>query len=825
MRRTVLLGLVFVLVGLSAPAAAEVVVPGAGSGEPVTATQTFDEHYNSGGPAEGSVTVSQTADLVRQRVKVSWSGLRPTAGSGVGASYPVVVMQCWGAPADVKRENCWAAGRGMEPATFNDAQPYDPVLFGDFGDIGLNLYTVMSFTARDGKRYSWDQVEVDPATGHPVAWPDGSVLPGPPPDLSQDTYNFVLPPTLIGETRADGTGSADIELLTADQMPSVGCSDVNACSLVVVPVGDPNCVPEDQILLDEWKAGCLPHATDYSSMRDASTWKTPTNWGRRFAFPLSFRKSPQVCTADDRSETTLTGSPYLGQLMASWRPKFCLDGNLFKLGYTSLGEGDARRQFTANLRERRADGVNAVLTSRPVAAVEGAPVGHAPVAVSGFSVSFVLDDADGREVLDLKLTPRLLLKMLTQSYTGAAPGIETHPAISGNPTWWGNDPELVEVNGGLRLRDINVAPSAYPVAVQGDMDLTWALTAYIASDAEALAFLGGTPDRWGMKINPKFAAQVLPYDRFELRDDWRVPANSPTYKEQLWFNLVANQVASVVGAAVALVQARPTATTNETIDNGKLVYKRPERQQTGNRALLAITDLGDSLVFGLPSAALRSRTGEFVVPTPESLTFGVATTVLDERTGVLTIDHTRTDGRAYPGTVLVYAAVPTRGLPAGEGERYAAFLEYAAGAGQQAGVGVGQLPVGYLPLPEPLREQARVVARAVREQKGDVPPAPQSVVSNPSGRGSAVAAAARPAVAPAAPVATTSVSAQPSVVTSSARPVTSAATRVESSSAGRWLLPGLLGLGVLAGVMAPLATVVATPGHPVRRFFGGLFRR
>ncbi|WP_433272017.1 hypothetical protein ACQPZF_14945 [Actinosynnema sp. CS-041913] len=827
MRRTVLLGLVLTLVWLSAPFSGAVVVAPGADAQPVTLTQDFDEHYNPGGSARGKVTVSQTADLVRQRVNVSWSGLRPTRGSGGDASYPVAIMQCWGEADQVTQQRCWSAGRAMDRASFNDATPWDPVVFGDYGDPGANLDTVMSFTARDGKRYSWEPVPVDDVTKVPLAWPDGSVKAGPPPDLSQDTFNFIIPPTLVGETRADGSGSVDIELLPGAQLPSLGCSDTDACSLVVVPIGDPHCLPDEELLLPEWVEACRPHA-DVSSFRSAASWKTPTNWERRFAFPLSFRKTPEVCVSDGRPETGVTGSPYLSQLMASWRPKFCLDGGLFKLGYTSLGEGEARRQFLTNLTERRADGVNAVLTARSPDTDAPAPVVYAPVATTGFTVGFLVDSAAGVELTSLNLTPRLLLKMLTQSYTAAAPGIETHPAISKNPEWWGSDPELLRANPGLALRAGGIEAATYPIFVQGDLDLTWALTAYIAADPAAVAWLGGAPDEWGMTVNPKYRAQTLPYAQFELRDDWKVPGSAPAYKDQLWFNLVANQVSSVVSAAVALVQARPTATTNESQENGKFVYKRPERQKTGSRALLAITDLSDTAVFGLRSAALQTPTGDFVAPTRESMAHGLRATSIDPKTGILAIDQSKLDARAYPGTTVVYAGVPTSGLPRSEADNYATLLEYAAGEGQQYGTAVGNLPVGYLALSDPLREQTRNAARAVRDQKGEVPPPPQSVLQDPAG--GLLPPPALPVLGnnPAVPpgVANTPPATPPaSVAPSTARPVTSVATRSDASSFGRWLLPSLLGLGLLAGILAPVVSAAGTPGHPARQWLSRLFRR
>ncbi|GAA2659701.1 MULTISPECIES: hypothetical protein [Actinosynnema] len=824
-RETTALALVAGLLVASAPVVAAEVVAGPPSGQPVTISQDFDEHYRKdAAPGTGSVTVSQTGDLVRQRVKVSWDGFRPTDSSG---RYPVVVLQCWGEASEVTQQRCWGAGRTMEHATFADATAWDRVAYGDAGADDRNLVSALSFTARDGQRYSWNQVEVD-AQGRPIAWPDGSVKAGPPPDLSPDTYNYVLPPVMQGTTRADGTGSTDIELLPGDQLPSLGCSDAGTCSLVVVPVGDPHCRPVEEIPWSTVRRSCTGTA---SGARDSNTWKSPTNWARRFSFPLSFRKSAQVCELDGKPETRTVGSPFLGQLMSSWRPRFCLDEGLFRLGYTSLGEGEARRQFQSAL----ASGVApAVLTTRPPEGESPVPVVYAPVATTGFSVGFVVDNGDNTEVTSLNLTPRLLMKMLTQSYTAEAPGIEKHPGIAANPKWWGTDPEFAKANPDLLMHSMNINSSTYPLLVQGDLDLTWALTSYLASDREAVEWLGGKPDEWGMVVNPKFKAQALPYAQVELRDDWRVPADASSYPDQLWFNIAANQVPSVVAAAVALVQVRPTATTTPSQENGKILYKRPERQNAGTRALLAITDLPDVAVFGMRSAALRTPQGEFVAPTTESMSYGLQSTTLDAKTGMLAIDHTKLDSRAYPGTTVVYAGVQTAGMPKDSAEKYAKLLEHAAGDGQRYGTAPGDLPLGYLALSDPLREQTRNAAKAVRDQAGEVPPPPPGVGDNPAGNllpdqrdpaksNSGTKNSSNPAAnQTSTPPPTTASSGSPEP---SARPITSVATRGDSNSVGRWLLPGLLGVGLLAGALAPLVSTFGNADHPLTRRLRKLFRR
>jgi hypothetical protein len=82
---------------------------------------------------------------------------------------------------------------------------------------------------------------------------------------------------------------------------------------------------------------------------------------------------------------------------------------------------------------------------------------------------------------------------------------------------------------------------------------------------------------------------------------------------------------------------------------------------------------------------------------------------------------------AYPGTMVVYAAVPTTGLPATDAKDYASLLQFAATSGQDPGLGVGQLPPGYLPMTNAsglgaLASYTQAAAKDVAAQNGEVPP-------------------------------------------------------------------------------------------------------
>jgi hypothetical protein len=115
---------------------------------------------------------------------------------------------------------------------------------------------------------------------------------------------------------------------------------------------------------------------------------------------------------------------------------------------------------------------------------------------------------------------------------------------------------------------------------------------------------------------------------------------------------------------------------------------------------------------------------------------------------------------AYPGTMPVYADVPTVGIDAATAQHLATFLRYAATDGEQAGTANGQLPPGYLPLTaanglHDLADYTRRAAAAVAAQQGqipslDAPPsgAPAPSPSPPVGPGATPPPGGGPAVVP-----------------------------------------------------------------------------
>ncbi|PRY62801.1 hypothetical protein BCF74_1037 [Knoellia remsis] len=366
-----------------------------------------------------------------------------------------------------------------------------------------------------------------------------------------------------------------------------------------------------------------------------------------------------------------------------------------------------------------------------------------------------------------------------------------------------------------------------------------------------------------------------PRDQFEWRDQYRFPStvtdaksgkthtctsedlltsNGPTatwYTHcklfgRSWGEANAQRSQSLSRIADQIVISRPLTTTRQEVtESGRLVdnYVRDSAQDLSQRWTMGLTDLASARRFGLDVAQLaapsKDGSATFAAPSPVSMAAAVSTMTQDKATGLLKQDYSSMVAGAYPGTMLQYLALPTSGLDKELATKYADFVRYATTTGQTPGTAPGTLPEGYVPLPAAFRAQAAKVADAVQAQKGAVPVVPVDP-KNPDtpstgggggagpggggtlpggttpggGAGSPAAAAGTPAAAVAAPAGTTP-SAAPKGRTV-AMPESLGTTRGEKGGWTKWVFPGVLLTGLLAGVGIPFGLVTGQPGHPVR---------
>jgi hypothetical protein len=435
------------------------------------------------------------------------------------------------------------------------------------------------------------------------------------------------------------------------------------------------------------------------------------SWAERIVVPLTFNRTPADCPASTAAFTA-AGSPMLARAMDSWMAALCVGPQPVTFGYNpAVSEPSA-------IAEAGTGQADVALTTRSASAqgigTGGKPVVYAPVAVSAVSISYWFDNpVTGQPYTGIKLSQRLVLKLLTQSYAFENDGC---PSPAGNPCDNGvddnrlnlfNDPDFLRLNpefGGTTPQD-SPPVNGYleiPTVARGPADTTWTVTRWIAASPPAKAFLKGYFDPYGMHINTHFYGTRYPTNAFAKRD----------YFPFIWhlFNPVPfSQVAT------DQVENWPPWHRDQKDQFGK--YERLPPELSGQRALVAITGQGDSAAFLFPTAAIPNGAGHFTQPNDAGMAAAVQT-MIPAGDGTQQVDVHSTNPAVYPLTMVIYAMAPTSGLSHTKAAAIAHFIDYAASTGQTPGLRTGQLPRGFLPLTAALRAQARKAAQEILSQSG-----------------------------------------------------------------------------------------------------------
>ncbi|MEJ2854126.1 MULTISPECIES: hypothetical protein [unclassified Saccharothrix] len=751
---------------------------------PPAATAQTDSAQTVSGTGEFEdlkVTVAQTKGLINQTVRISWTGGRETGPVGRFATHYLQVMQCWGDdPAGPTREQCQFGGL--------EAQ----------NGLGLGDYTkgrqIRYHNPRDpaeteeppasGAAY----VPFRPAKGEPTT-SFGKYFDG-------GTTNEVP----FAKTRRDGTGDLDFEVQTALEAYGLGCGSVREdgpdqgkprhCWLVVVPRGDTE--------VNGRKPG-----VDHTSSNLDSSPLSATNWKNKIQVKLEFQPVGRACPIGVE-ERSLTGHEFVADAVARWQPALCAGGGTV-FGFTQVPDGIARDQLAVS-------DPGMVLMSEPQSPDQATrPVVYAPVAVSGFAIAFVLErqsrgpevepdplvwGRDGQLMTDLKLTPRLVAKLLTQSYRDVVPGGQDY--LANNPRRLNEDPEFLDLNP--EYRTYGALMNALDIlSPSTDLDAVTALWTWIDADPDARAFLNGAPDPHGMVVNKNYKGLALPVPNFPKQDLTCVdlPKIGPECA------LLLRPLAADLHEAGRAISRGDTLgkTPNglpDPADPAKPGYSRVPRQSIGERSLLAVVDTATAARYGLPTAKLRNASGAFVAPDDAGLAAALNEMTPTAVPGVKRPNPKATAAGAYPLPNVTYAALAPSTVDKKRGAEYARFLRYATGQGQTRGEATGQLPLGYLPLPDSMRKQAADAATVIERDAGKPLPTEAQAVSRTT------ATTTRPTQAPAS--APPPPPAAPAPTSTSATPVAEvrATPALPVTWALRYLLAGLLVAGGVATAAGPV---------------------
>jgi hypothetical protein len=760
------------------------------SGSSFSATETLCRTFFDQGVVDVrqfSVSVSDTTELRNnQVVSVTWSGAHPSGGivstpqfatapglpPAQNQEYPVVLMECRGTPQQVSPATCWTAtpseriispGGGVTPMWSLDANnASDGICQQRFCNVPLPLPSKCVGVVAPGPNY-WVPFAAADGANYAVG---AQGCAGAPPEmlLTGEEPTIIPSDTTYASTGLDGTGSDKFTITTSETNASVGCSQTSACSLVIVPIEGINCSSNPQASgpsyqcesLGTFPEGSLNTGGNPDPPAQAVTgayWWSGSNWDHRISVPLNFATPADACANTNGKPLQFYGSEVMSQAAQQWDPAFCLNAKLFNIQQVLLSEPAAK----SNLQQ---GGIEAAIQGEPPPVPAGqksffsTPTVQAPIAVSGFAIAYVIDNGDGTPYTHLNLDPRLLAKLLTESYsggndiqadwatTGAPPGTQpgqcpancnaAYAAMANNPQSVFDDPEFVALNPGLRVPNgIQPAPAATLFSILAQADTMWAVTSYINSDPEARAWLNGTPDPWGMVVNPAYKGISLPIESWPLLD---TTTNGPDYTssgnpfclgalgtgpaKQPFRPLIDSPQETLANVAYNMQYAIAPSliACNNNPQTPEYTALGPET--LGTRFLIGLVSLPAAEVLDLDTASLQTfaspeketnnstqfASGRVFQP-PTGATLQAAATLMqpDPQLGSWVLPYSDYPSKAvakgtYPGTMLLSADVPTRGLPPADATNYGKYLTFAATTGQTPGFDVGQLPAGYLPM-------------------------------------------------------------------------------------------------------------------------------
>lgn len=660
------------------------------------ATDLNDANYSAFRNLEFSV--NQTENLSHQGITVRWSGGVPSSSLQY-ATHFMQAMQCWGdapeqcqfgqpAQSIADKSGFLVQSRTIEPG-LDSAQAADlpPERVVAVNPDGTTTYAV------------------------PYVSPDGSSTFETAQLFSSSSSNEVNAAT----TAADGTGMINFEVQTTLEAPHLGCGaddgigNAQPCFLVIVPRGEfdlNGTVPTDS-------AGRIT-----GSPLSLSAWKN------RIVIPLEFSAVSQSCPMG-QAEVRIVGSEVAAKAMTSWQPQLCNTGATY--GYSRIGDDEARTQIIGDdLGSSRMAIVSGALpASEPLADM----LTYAPLTQSAIVVAYNIDyslytnssiyaQKNGTKVQDLRLNQRLVAKLLTQSYRDDAPGSGYGNAtVQANPRNIISDPEFLSLNPDFR--DFTRVGTQGLFVSFGNADVNKHVWEWIRANADGSAFLRGTVDQWGMKINPSYldlglaeGDPTVSFPKADLRT-YSASSSIPGYGT-LDMRPYYNSMDETATRAL-----RADGNVKTAWDPFKVpapgAYVSIAPQPIGQRFMIAITDLSSAYRYGLDVASLQgSVSGNFVSPTSANISKSIENRVATDTAGVTAANWSKPVTDAYPLSEVTYSAVNVCFSTATERTAYANLMQYATTTGQVLGDELGNLPFGYVPLTSAQRDLANKAIADVR---------------------------------------------------------------------------------------------------------------
>ncbi|MCE9621107.1 MAG: hypothetical protein K8R99_02045 [Actinomycetia bacterium] len=818
--------------------------------------------------ADLEVTVNQTESLTNQALSLTWTGADPTqeGASGRFGNNFLQIFQCWGDDDGTNPDNPGPPPTQCQQGAVGGSYQFSDSSYPGRYSIGRIIYQNL-----------WDNFDPDAGTydtGSGFVWlpfkaVDGTTIP-----IQEDPtwrpfktgsywmnpyYNQITTNEIAAAaTRPDGTGAELFQVNTGLEASGLGCGQkvqplpdgttkVPKCWLVVVPRG----------MGSDENANTSYGGADADVNGVVTSPLMPGVWENRIAFPLEFNPLDSPCKLG-QNERRLSGTELAFPAIASWQPQLCTTGSQVPYSFAPVGDAQARQQLTGL---SGAPGMVVVQRPQNPEFVDAAnPVVYSPLTVSGITIGFNIDrilapNPDPAEaqfaairVADIYLTPRLVAKLLTQSYRAAVTMYElpTYSWVPGNPLDLTKDPDFLQFNPEfVNLTVFDTRAFSGLSVPAGTSDAAQTVWEWIFADPEAKAWLDGEDDPWGMSVNPVYSTNASVNPNGTAFND-PTPTSFPKSDPYCYQAPAVGTGEGITPPALCSTDWNPyqrnfavTAQVGRSANDGAKVIQNPfpistvdtwskaAPQSLGRHTMLVLTDTPNAALFGLQTASL-SRAGDnganrvFVEPNSVGLAAGLAAMRPASVSTVLEPTPSVTAAGAYPLTTVAYAMTKPLALDSTARTQYAAFLQFATTTGQTPGLDFGQLPRGYLPLPQSLQQQAASSIDSILHLEAPpttttttvptttVPATVPTVATTPKPRTSGGVPAAQPSATPevsetSAPISVVVVVELPestSPPTASSTTVAASVTPSTADGKSRLVVPFAGGLTVLSAVGA-----------------------
>jgi hypothetical protein len=705
------------------------------------------------------ITVNQTKSLTNQAVSVTWKGGTPT-----NADLPTFtrfddnylqIFECWGADDHTNPHNpgppptgCEFGANMLSGATLGLSDSGGGPISRQLGGGDTSPY---AYVDPDGGTVYMPFRPVDGTAPINVPTRPSTDPNNPTPVWANSYFDYTTSNEVdYARTYPNGTGSAVFTVDTGLEAPGLGCGEKVSqpdgsalsprCWLVIVPRG----------------SSAFENPVSAPSLFVQTSAVSGAAWAHRVAIPLSFNPIGSSCRlgADERR---IVGSELVVSAISSWEPTLCASPSSPPYQYSPISDDQARLELP---RGTAGGGPGMAVMSRPIdpTTVSPAnPVTYAPLSLSAVVIAFNVDrmlnpvandpaeqSLHGEPVQHIYLTPRLVAKLLTESYVDQFFHLSLASIPSGyqwlknNPITLVSDPDFLQFNPEFPKLQCTVSPSCGGLIVeQPTSDASYELWRWILADPEARAWLNGTADPWGMRVNPFYStnAKVNPggvafgtptpdgfpkSDSYTYQSDIELPAAGFQKPRPLGMQDAMPYALSMQAAALAARTANMGAKTtlNPGATSKDTAWGADGPLGLSQQFDMSVTDSADAAQYGLQTASL-SRAGDdrpnraFVAPDTAGIEAGQQAMVPTSVPFVVQPNVSTSMPGAYPLSTLSYGALTPLSLDKQSCHDYAALIDYAVGRGQVPGVNPGQLPPGYAPLGPELVGQSLGAAQAI----------------------------------------------------------------------------------------------------------------